>query len=65
MIKKVIVQQEIIEQYWIEKREKTLFFYKNKEYEDIERRFRERNTRKTKSSIFFKNSTATIMDGDR
>ena len=29
------------EQYWIEKLGKTHFYYKNKEYEDIERRFRE------------------------
>tara|TARA_B100000035_G_scaffold237662_1_gene205961 strand:- start:523 stop:1164 length:642 start_codon:yes stop_codon:yes gene_type:complete len=29
------------EQYWIQKKGKKPFYYKNKEYEDIERRFRE------------------------
>ena len=29
------------EQYWIEKKGKIPFYYKNKEYEDIERKFRE------------------------
>ena len=43
------------EQYWIQLKGEKHFHYKNKEYEDIERRFREGIRRRLKSASFLKN----------
>ena len=51
------------EQYWIQKRGKKSFHYKNKEYEDIERRFREGIHGRLKAASFLKNDDIQLRQG--
>ena len=48
------------EQYWIEKKGEKPFYYKNKEYEDIEQRFKKGIHGRLKSASFLKNDNIQL-----
>tara|TARA_A100001201_G_scaffold116041_1_gene99688 strand:- start:211 stop:861 length:651 start_codon:yes stop_codon:yes gene_type:complete len=51
------------EQYWIKKKGNNEFLYKNKEYEDIERRFREGIHGRLKAASFLKTNNTQLNQG--
>tara|TARA_B100000035_G_scaffold298976_1_gene293253 strand:- start:422 stop:1066 length:645 start_codon:yes stop_codon:yes gene_type:complete len=51
------------EQYWIQKRGEKPFFYKNKEYEDIERKFRKGIYGRLKAASLLKNDDIQLRQG--
>ena len=50
-----------VEQYWIEKRGEKPFYYKNKEYEDIEQRFKEGIHGRLKVASFIKSDDIQLQ----
>lgn len=52
-----------VEQYWIEKKGEKPFYFKNKEYEDIERRFREGIYGRLKAASLLKSDDIQLRQG--